>query len=234
MVQKKQSERVQKRLEELVDAWENTITKEISIPHRHYGYLLAQGGAYIQPIQKDYNVQIQFPPRHNEQEASNGGDDTVRITGRADDIEKAIVTLEKMIPVEVTLDIPYEAHGPLLGKGGNQLQPLIKQYPDVQITFPALNSTSNIIHLKGQSDQVEGLKKELLERYEKYQADKQARSFELRFTIKPEYRSIIIGARRRTINQLKQKYDVNIQISNSSTPPSAVVPTPSSTNNNIE
>jgi polyribonucleotide nucleotidyltransferase len=73
------------------------------------------------------------------------------------------------------------------------------------------------------------LKKELLERYEKYQADKQARSFELRFTIKPEYRSIIIGARRRTINQLKQKYDVNIQISNGSTPPSAVVPTPSST-----
>ena len=223
-------ERVQTRLEELADTWENTITKEISIPHRHFGYLLAQGGAYIQPIQKEHNVQIKFPPRSNEQEASN--DDTVRIIGRADDIEKAIVALEKMIPLETTLDIPYEAHGPLVGKGGSQLQGLIQQYPDVQITFPPLNSTSNIIYLKGQSEEVEGLKKELLERYEKYQADKQARSYELRFTIKPEFRSIIIGSRRRTINNLKQKYDVNIQISNSATPSSAVVPTPTPTPSN--
>ena len=221
-------ERVEKRLQELIDTWENTITKEMSIPHRHYGYLLAQGGLYIQPIQKEFNVQIKFPPRNTEQDSSN--DDTVRITGRSDDIEKAIVALEKMIPIEATLDIPYEAHGPLVGRNASQLQTLIKQYPDVQITFPALNSTSNVIHLKGQSEQVEGVKKELLERYEKYQLDKQARSFELRFTIKSEYRSLITGFRRRTLNNLKQKHDVNIQISNSQTPSSAVVPTPSSTN----
>jgi hypothetical protein len=218
-------EHVQKRIEQLINTWENTITKEMSIPHRHYGYLLAQGGSYIQAIQKKYNVQIKFPPRNNEHDSSN--DDLVRITGHSNDIEKAINDLEKMIPSETTLDIPYEAHGPLVGKNGNQLQTLIKEYPDVQITFPPLNSTSNIIYLKGQSDQVEGLKKELLERYEKYQIDKQARSYELRFTIKPEYRSLIIGIRRRKLNHLKQKYDVNIQISNSqTTPSSAVVPTP--------
>jgi hypothetical protein len=222
-------EQVQKRLEELIDTWQNTITKEISIPNRHYGYLLAQGGSYIQPIQQEYNVQIKFPPRKD-----SSKDDHVRITGRADDIEKAIIALEKMIPLETTLDIPYEAHGPILSKGGNQLQVLIKQYPDVQMTFPPLNSTSNIIHLKGQAEQVEGLKKELLERYEKYQTDKQARSYELRFTIKPEYRSLITGFRRRTINNLKQKYDVNIQISNSQTPPSAVVPTPSTGNDTTQ
>jgi hypothetical protein len=221
-------ERVEKRLEELIHTWENTITKEMSIPHRHYGYLLAQGGLYIQPVQKEFNVQIKFPPRTTEQESSN--DDTVRITGRSDDIEKAIVALEKMIPIETTLDIPCEAHGPLVGKNASQLQTLIKQYPDVQITFPPLNSPSNMIYLKGQSEQVEGVKKELLERYEKYQIDKQARSFELRFTIKSEYRSLIIGFRRRILNNLKQKYDVNIQISNSQTPSSAVVPTPSLSN----
>ncbi|CAF3947051.1 unnamed protein product [Adineta steineri] len=219
-------ERVQKRLEELIDTWQNTITKEMSIPHRHYGYLLAQGGLYIQPLQKQYNVQIKFPPRQD----SSKDADLVRITGRSDDVEKAIVALEKMIPVEVTLDISYEAHGPLVGNNGSQLETLIKQYPDVQITFPPLNSTSNIVHLKGQSEQVEGLKKDLLERYEKYQVDKQARSYELRFTIKPEYRSLINGFRRRTYNNLKQKYDVNIQISNSQVPSSAVVPTPITTN----
>jgi rRNA processing protein Krr1/Pno1 len=221
-------ERVQKRLEQLIDTWENTITKEMTIPHRHYGYLLAQGGSYIQPIQKEYNVQIKFPPRNNEQDTSN--DDNVRIIGRSDDIEKAIVALEKMIPMETTLDIPYEAHGLLAGRGGSQLQTLITQYPDVQITFPALNSTSNIIHLKGQPDQVEGLKKDLLERYEKYQADKEARSYEVRLIIKPEYRSLITGFRRRKLNNFKQKHDVNIQIFNSQTPSSAVVPTPTASN----
>ena len=221
-------ERVQARLEELVDTWENTVTKEMSIPHRHFGYLLAQGGTYIQPIQKEYNVQIKFPPRSNEQDGTK--EDTVRITGRTEDVDRAMVALEKMIPMETTLEIPSEAHGALVGKGGSQLQSLIEQYPDVQVTFPPLNSTSNTIYLKGQSEQVEGLKKELLDRYEKYQADKQARSYELRFTVKPEFRSLIIGFRRRTLNQLKQKYDVNIQIANSPTPSSAVVPTPATAN----
>ena len=221
-------ERVQARLDELVDTWENTITKEMSIPHRHFGYLLAQGGTYIQPIQKEHNVQIKFPPRSNEQDGVT--EDTVRIIGRADDVDKAMVALEKMIPMETTVDIPSEAHDALVGKGHSQLQSLMEQYPDVQVTFPPLNSTSNSIHLKGQAEQVEGLKKELLERYEKYRADKQARSYELRFTIKPEFRSLVIGFRRRTMNILKEKHDVNIQIANIPTPSSAVVPTPVSTN----
>jgi rRNA processing protein Krr1/Pno1 len=115
-------EQVRKRLEELIDTWENTITKEISIPHRHHGYLLAQGGTFIQPIQKEHNVQIKFPPRGNnqkdEQDAATATTttetettttvpppaatpiddsqrDIVRLIGRSDDIDKAIIALEK-------------------------------------------------------------------------------------------------------------------------------------------
>jgi rRNA processing protein Krr1/Pno1 len=242
-------EQVRKRLEELVDTWENTITKEISIPHRHHGYLLAQGGAYIQPIQKDYNVQVKFPPRGNttttaaaatsnqkdEQETTTtttppvdeSQQDIVRLIGRSDDIDKAVIALEKMIPVESTVDIPYESHGSLVGKGGSNLQLLIKQYPDVQITFPPVNSEQNTIQLKGQGEQVEGLRKDLLESYEKLLADKQLRSYEVRFTIKPEYRSLIFGFRGRTITNLRQKHDVKIDVANSQPPASAVVPTPS-------
>jgi rRNA processing protein Krr1/Pno1 len=242
-------EQVRKRLEELIDTWENTITKEISIPHRHHGYLLAQGGTYIQPIQKEYNVQIKFPPRGNnqkdEQEPTTAATttttttnddenqkDVVRLIGRSDDIDKAIISLEKMIPVESTVDIPYEAHGSLVGKGGSNLQLLIKQYPDVQVTFPPVNSTQNTIQLKGQGEQVEGVRKELLESYEKFQIDRQARSFEVRFTIKPEYRSLILGFRKKTINNLRQKYDVKIDVTNNQIPSSAVVPTPSVSNDN--
>ncbi len=236
-------EQVRKRLEELIDTWENTITKEMTIPHRHHGYLLAQGGAYIQPIQKEYNVQIKFPPRGNnqkdEQEPSTtttsddeNQKDIVRLTGRSDDIDKAIIALEKMIPVESTVDIPYEVHGSLVGKGGSNLQSLIKQYPDVQVTFPPVNSTQNTIQLKGQREQVEGVRKELLEFYEKFQVDRQARSFEVRFTIKPEYRSLIVGFRGKTISSLRQKYDVKIDVSSNQTPSSAVVPTPSLSNDN--
>ncbi|CAF3746350.1 unnamed protein product [Rotaria sp. Silwood1] len=219
-------EQVQKRLEELIDTWENTITKEITISHRHHGYLLAQNGSYIQPIQKEYNVQIKFPPRNNNNEHDTTKDDIVRIIGRIDDIDKAIIALEKMIPLELTVDIPFEIHNILLGKNRNDLQTLIKQYPDVLITFPSLNSSSNLIYLKGQPEQTESLKNELIKRYEKYQTDKQARSYELRLIIKSQYRSLIIGPRRRTINNLKQKYDVNIQILNNQQPTSAVVPTP--------
>jgi transcription antitermination factor NusA-like protein len=267
-------EQVRKHLEELIDTWENTITKEINIPHRHHGYLLAQGGAYIQPIQKEYNVQIKFPPRANtqkdEQESTAAAaattaaattattttaaattaaatttapnedenqKDIVRITGRNDDIDKAIVALEKMIPVETTVDIPSDAHGSLVGKGGSNLQSLIKQYPDVQITFPPQNSSQNTIQLKGQSEQVESVRKQLLESYEKLQADRQARSFEVRFTIKPEYRSLVFGFRGKTLSNLRQKYDVKIDISNNNqTVSSAVVPaqqtTSSSSNDN--
>jgi rRNA processing protein Krr1/Pno1 len=231
-------EQVRKRLEELVDTWENTITKEIMISHRHHGYLLAQGGTYIQPIQKEYNVQIKFPPRGNTQKdeqdptitTTNDDEnqkDIVRLTGRSDDIDKAMIALEKMVPVESTVDIPSEAHGSLVGKGGSNLQLIIKQYPDVQVTLPPPNSTQNTIQLKGQREQVEGVRKELLESYEKYQVDRQARSFEVRFTIKPEYRSLIYGFRGKTMSQLRQKHDVKIDVSNNQVPSSAVVPTPS-------
>jgi rRNA processing protein Krr1/Pno1 len=245
-------EQVRKRLDELVDTWENTITKEMTIPHRHHGYLLAQGGTYIQPVQKEHNVQIKFPPRGNnqkdEQEATatttttttattatttnddENQKDIVRLTGRPDDIDKAMIALEKMIPVESTVDIPYEAHRSLVGKGGSNLQSLIKQYPDVQVTFPPVNSAQNTVQLKGQREQVEGVRKELLESYEKFQIDQQARSFEIRFTIKPEYRSLILGFRNKTIINLKQKFDVKIDVTNNQAPSSAVVPTPSVTN----
>ncbi len=242
---KESVEQVRKRLEELADTWENTITKEMTIPHRHHGYLLAQGGAYVQPIQKEYNVQIKFPPRgtntqKDEQETTvttnedENEKDIVRLTGRADDIEKAMVALEKMIPVEATVEIPSEAHGTLVGKGGSNLQLLIKQYPDVQITFPPMNSSQNTIQLKGQGEQVENVRKELLESYEKFQSDRQARSFEVRFSIKPEYRSLIFGFRGKTINSLRQKYDVKIDVSSNQTPSSAVVPTPSVSNEEQE
>jgi predicted PilT family ATPase len=241
-------EQVRKRLEDLIDTWENTVTKEMTIPHRHHGYLLAQGGAYIQPVQKEYNVQIKFPPRGSTQKDEQdptataatatatatttttddeNQKDIVRLTGRSDDIDKAMIALEKMIPVETTVDIPSEAHGSLVGKGGSNLQSIIKQYPDVQVTLPPPNSTQNTIQLKGQSEQVEGVRKELLESYEKYQIDRQARSFEVRFTVKPEYRSLVYGFRGKTINQLRQKHDVKIEVSNNQVPSSAVVPTPS-------
>jgi len=240
-------QQVRKRLDELVDTWENTVTKEVTIPHRHHGYLLAQGGVHIQPIQKDFNVQVKFPPRpaannqKDEQETTTttttttedeNQKDIVRVTGRSDDVDKAIVALEKMIPIETSVDIPSDAHGSLVGKGGSNLQTLIKQYPDVQITFPPQNSAQNTIQLRGQSEQVESVRKELLESYEKLQADRQARSFEVRFTIKPEYRSIVVGTRGKTINQLLQKYDVKIDINQSATPSSAVVPQPSSSTAN--
>ncbi|CAF0801048.1 unnamed protein product [Rotaria sordida] len=242
-------EQVRKRLEELIDTWENTITKEMIIPHRHHRYLLAQGGTYIQPIQKEYNVQIKFPPRGNNQKdeqettttttttttTSDDDDkqkDIVRLIGRSDDIDKAMNALEKMIPSESSVDIPYEAHGILVGKNGSNLQLLIKKYPDVHVTFPPVNSSQNTIQLKGQREQVEGIKNELLESYEKYQADKQARSHEIHFTIKPEHRSLIFGFRGKTINNLRQKYDVKIDVSNNQS--STSVPTSSIIDNNNE
>ncbi len=93
-------------------------------------------------IFKEYNVQIKFPSRggntlKDEQETTattnedENDKDTVHLTGRADDIEKAMIALEKMIPVETTVEIPSEAHGTLVGKGGSNLQLLIKQYPEV-------------------------------------------------------------------------------------------------------
>lgn len=212
-------EQAQKRLEQLVDTWENTTTKEMSIPQRHHGYLLAQRGSYIQPLQKEHNVQIKFPPR---QESAKG--DIVRITGRSDDVDRVILALEKMIPLEATVDIPHEAHGMLVGRDESQMEALMKEYPDVQITFPPLHSKSNLIYLRGQAEQVDGLKKELLNRYEKYQADKLARSFELRFTIKSDRRPLVIGARGRTINNLMQKFDVNIHLGNHANSAAAATP----------
>ena len=51
----------------------------------------------------------------------------------------------------------------------------------------------------------------------------------MRFTIKPEYRALILGARGKKINSLRQKYDVRIEVTHNATPSTAIVPTPAAT-----
>ncbi|CAF0777930.1 unnamed protein product [Didymodactylos carnosus] len=201
-------EGVKKRLNELIDTWENTITREMNILQKHHGYLLAQGGYYIQPIQKEHNVQIKFParrqPQDDQQQESDSQQDVVKLIGRQENIDKAMSDLEKLIPIDDTVDIPRELYGQLLGRQGSNIQALRDQYPDVQILFPTADSGSNIITLYGLREPVEAVKKYLLERHEKYR--------EVKVYIKPEHRSLIIGPRGRTVNNLRTKYDVNIKV----------------------
>ncbi|CAF0851685.1 unnamed protein product [Didymodactylos carnosus] len=201
-------EGVKKRLNELIDTWESTVTCEMLIPQKHYGYLLAQGGYYIQPIQKEHNVQIKFParrqPQDDQQQETDSQQDLVKFIGRKENVDKAMIDVEKLIPVEDTVEIPHESHNQLIGRQGTNIQTLREQYPDVQISFPPIDSDSNKINLFGPREPLELVKKYLLERYEKYR--------EIRFYIKPEYRSLIIGQRGRTVNGLRTKYDVNIRV----------------------
>lgn len=86
---------------------------------------------------------------------------------------------------------------------------------DVNIKVPASDDQSSQIVVTGAPANVEKAKKALLSRVtelEGEKADKELKSFEVKIEVKPEYHPKIIGRRGAVITQLRQDYDVNIQL----------------------
>ena len=85
---------------------------------------------------------------------------------------------------------------------------------------------SNTIIVTGPPPNVEEAKKALMERLEDLEAektDREAKSYEIKVEIKPEYHPKIIGRKGAVITKLREDFDVNIQLPRKESPDESTI-----------
>jgi len=209
------------RISELVQDLKEMVTIDCEIEQQYHRTVMGAKGSQVQRITKDFDVNIKFPDKANENgevPVSNDPErssdpNIIRITGKKAKCEGAAEALKKLVPITAEVIIPFEFHRYIIGQKGKEVREMMNEY-DVNIRVPSADQESDIILVSGVPDHVEKAKVGLAERLVKLEGEKEdrvARSYQVTVEVKPEYHPKIIGRGGGVINKMREDYKVNIQ-----------------------
>jgi len=217
------------RIEEMVEDLVNQVTIECVIEQKHHRSVMGIRGSNVQRICKDFDVQIKIPEKRVQQNGDmngggegapveNGGDnsgsDIIRISGKKEKCEAAAAALQELVPVNLEVEVPFEYHRFIIGQKGEGVRELMNRF-NVNIKVPNSEAQSSTVVVTGTAASVAEAKVGLEERMEEIKAkmaDDEAKSFEIKVSVNPEYHPKIIGRRGAVVNGLRKDHDVNIQL----------------------
>merc|ERR1719392_545859 len=174
----------------------------VSCPTWLHKYIIGKKGTGIQKISQDLQkVHIVF-----------NDDDTIKVDGPPDEVEKAKTELESQAGVliktmafaDVKVDAKYHKH--IIGKGGSTINK-IKSETDVTINIPDTDSGVTVIRIEGNKAGAEKAKKELMDMTEKMENEK-----EKDLIIENRFHRQLIGPKGENIEKIRKDF-ANVQIS---------------------
>ena len=180
----------------------SVVNESVSCPTWLHKYIIGRKGAGIQKISQDLQkVHIGF-----------NDDDSIKIDGPPDEVEKARVELERQVGelisstgfAELKIDAKYHKH--IIGKGGSTINK-IKSETDVTINIPDSDSGVTLIRIEGNKAGVEKAKKELMEMTQKMENEK-----EKDLIIENRFHRQLIGPKGENIEKIRKDF-ANVQIS---------------------
>ena len=195
------------------------VTIECEIDQQYHRTVMGPRGTKLQKICADFNVQIKIPERNRQpQQQQNGGDgegnavadgnnNMIRITGKKERCDEAAAALRSLVPISLEMNVPFEYHRYIIGKSGAGTRQIMEDY-DVNINIPKIDLESNIITITGTKDNVEKAREDLEEKVK----DLNAKSFEARVEVNPEYHPKIIGRKGETIGKLRANHSVEVHL----------------------
>lgn len=204
-----QKEAVLKAKQILIEMSTNNYSEELKVRVEHHRYLIGKNGSNITKLREENKVRIQFPDLNG----SDVDSDSVVITGKKEDVQKARLILEAKIKEldnisELEMHVDPKYHHIFLVKKAAVCKQLFEEYGGVNVSFPQLSDKNNSrIVLKGPKECLEPVKKRILE----IVAD-----FEAQETIEVEidaqyHRQLLAPRNNKTIHSLQQEYDVKIK-----------------------
>merc|ERR1719431_665107 len=180
----------------------SVVNESVSCPSWLHKYIIGKKGAGIQKISQDLQkVHIVF-----------NDDDTIKVDGPPDEVEKAKTELESQAGVliktmafaDVKVDAKYHKH--IIGKGGSTINK-IKSETDVTINIPDTDSGVTVIRIEGNKAGVEKASKELNGMVDKMENEK-----EKDLIIENRFHRQLIGPKGENIEKIRKDF-VNVQIS---------------------
>ena len=122
------------------------------------------------------------------------------------DIQKIQSEMANIVSKEIK--IPAKIHTPMIGARGKLIQSIRDECGDVQIRFPDSKSGSDVVTVRGPTDDVEKAVKLLKEMSEEIQLN----VVTLEIEVNPEHHPMIIGRRGAVIAKIRDDFDVQIQL----------------------
>ena len=211
-------EAARNRISEIVQDLDCQVTIECEIDQQYHRTVMGPRGTKLQKICADFNVQIKIPERNRQPQQQQNGDgdgsavpdannNMIRITGKKERCDEAAAALRSLVPIKMEMNVPFEYHRYIIGKSGAGTRQIMEDY-DVNINVPKIELESNIITITGTSDNVEKAKLDLEEKVK----DLEAKSFEVRVDVNPEYHPKIIGRKGETIGKLRANHSVEVHL----------------------
>ncbi|XP_002734359.3 vigilin-like [Saccoglossus kowalevskii] len=229
------------RILEIVQDLESQVTVECIIDQKNHRTVMGAKGSKVQAITSEYEVGIKFPDRNMNMNAESNGNngngepiepvvngdggsenseddkpkkcDTIIITGKQDNCDRAKAALLALVPVTEEVTVPFEFHRFIIGVKGAGVRRMMDDH-DVNIAIPPPAQQSSIIRVTGPVNNVENAKIALLNRVEELEKEKEdrvLRNFQLTVNVSPVHHPKIIGRRGQVITKIRQDHSVNIQ-----------------------
>uniref|UniRef100_A0A8C7FU32 Vigilin n=1 Tax=Oncorhynchus kisutch TaxID=8019 RepID=A0A8C7FU32_ONCKI len=232
-------EAAKRRIQEIIEDLEAQVSVEVAVPQRYHRAVMGPKGVRIQQITRDYEVQVKFPERDDnntpcscchgdaagQEPPQENGDaspeaefvlrkcDVITISGRTEKCELAKIALLALVPVTEDVEVSFELHRYIIGQKGSGIRKMMEEY-EVNIWVPQPEQQSDVIKVTGQVANVERAKSGLLERVKELQAeqeDRALRSFKVSISVDPKFHPKIIGRKGAVISQIRKDHDVNVQ-----------------------
>ncbi|XP_033116726.1 vigilin-like [Anneissia japonica] len=228
-------EGAKQRILDIVEDLESQVSIECIIPQRYHRTVMGAKGCRVQAVTAQFEVGIKFPDRIQNSETNGGtteetqvnGDansetseedkpkksDTIFITGKKENCEKARDALLALVPITEEVEVPFDYHRFIIGQKGAGVRRMMQQF-DVNIAIPPANQQCSLVKVTGPPKNVDDAKNALLERVKELDEEKEERmlrNFEVVVNVNPKHHPKIIGRKGAVITKIRQDHDVNIQ-----------------------
>jgi len=175
----------------------NNYLVEVHIFKQFHKNIIGKGGANIRRIRDETDTKIDLPAEHSDS-------DVISITGKKERVEKArqmIEAIQKELAniAEETIEIPHKHHNSIIGAKGRLIRSIMDECGGVIIRFPAENSSSDKVIIRGPKDDVDNAKKQLLE----LAGERIESGHTLEIRCRPEYHKFLIGRGGSNIRKVR-------------------------------
>jgi len=177
---------------------------EVPILKRFHGNVIGRNGANIRKIKDETDTTIEIP-------AETSDSDIILVIGYKEKCHKAkemILAIQSELANIVSKDIkiPQKLHTSMIGMGGKFIRSITSECGDVNIRFPTEGSNSDVITVRGTTEDVEKAEQQLL----KLAEERLESSFTAEVTAKPEHHRFLIGKGGINIRKVREKTGVRI------------------------
>ena len=147
----------------------------------------------------------------------NDAEQTVFIVGEAskvktvkDQLLKTLKDLANLTVVEIKVDPRF--HKTIIGKKGETIKKLNDEFESCAIKVPTPEGSSDLVIIRGPKDDVERLRKQVVQLVEDTRHHEIMHSYTVNFQIDKKAVKFIIGKSGAVINRLREQFEVSIEI----------------------